>query len=99
MISDTFQYIPIEDTLKKLVQMPDVRKEIESSHASNDNTLRDMCDGSFFKSHPLFSMDSKLLHILTRWKFVTPLALAQKNINLGVSFFVLETFVLICVLG
>lgn len=26
---------PIEDTLKKLVQMPDVRKEIESSHASN----------------------------------------------------------------
>ena len=39
---DTFHYIPIEDTLKKLLQCPDVLYQIENFHGSTDYLLKDV---------------------------------------------------------
>ena len=94
LISDTFQYIPIEDILKKLLQMPDVREEIESSHASNDNILRDMCDGSVFKSHPLFSVDKsiQIIAYFDEVEICNPLGSNSKKHKLGCIFFSIGNF-------
>ena len=40
--ADTFQYVPVEDTLKKLLQLPDVVDEIDNFHGSDSNRLNDM---------------------------------------------------------
>ena len=37
--TDTFQYIPVEETLKKVLRMPDVLQEIEKFHGSQDDIL------------------------------------------------------------
>ena len=40
--------------LKALFSNPSVREEVSVSHASSDFIMRDLYDGSFIKTHPLF---------------------------------------------
>lgn len=70
--TDMFHYIPVEDTLKKLLQVPDILKEIENFHGSKDKILRDMCDGSVFHSHPHFSTDKQTIQVIAYFDEVTP---------------------------
>ena len=86
----TFQYIPIENTLKKLVQNIDILREINNYHGSNDNILRDMCDGSIFQSHPSFSAENKTFQIIAYFDEVelcNPLGSNTKIHKLGCIFF------------
>lgn len=88
--TDTFQYIPIEDTLKKLLQMPDILSEIENFHGPKDKTLRDMCDGSLFHSHPHFSTDKRAIQLIAYFDEVelcNPLGSSTKKHKLGCIFF------------
>ena len=40
--SDFFYYIPVENTLKQLLQQPDILAEVDHFHGSRDGILRDM---------------------------------------------------------
>ena len=95
--SDTFQYIPVEDTLRKLLQMPKFVHEIDNFHGSTDSTLTDMCDGSVFKMHPLFKLDTRAIQIIAYFDEVelcNPLGSSTKKHKLGCIFFQLATFTL-----
>ena len=89
---DTFQYIPVEETLKKLLQMPDILHQIDSFHGSDTSTLTDICDGSVFKTHPLFHVDKKAVQIVAYFDEVelcNPLGSSSKKHKLGCIFFTL----------
>ena len=51
-------------TLTKLLECPNILQEIEHCHDSGDKILWDMCDGSVFKSHPIFQQDRKALQVI-----------------------------------
>ena len=88
--TDTFHYIPVEDTLRRVLQMPDILKEIKNFHGSNDMVLRDMCDGSVFHSHPQFSSDKQTIQIIAYFDEVelcNPLGSSSKKHKLGCVFF------------
>ena len=38
--------------------------KVENPHQSNDGLIRDYCDGTQFRSHPLFSVDGKALQLM-----------------------------------
>ena len=73
---ETFQYIPLIETLKFLLTFNDVERDVRVSHKSNDQVLRDICDGYLLKDHPLFSENEpslQLLFYLDEVNFVNPL--------------------------
>ncbi len=90
LVSDTFQYIPLEETLSRLLQASDVLKEILHFYGSKDNVLRDMCDGSVYKQHPLFSCDEASIPIIGYYDEVelcNPLGSSSKKHKVGCLFF------------
>lgn len=81
---DSFQYIPVEDTLKKLLKLPDIIHEINNFHGSSSNILSDMCDGSLFNAHPVFKLDKCAIHVIAYYDEVelcNPLGSNIKNIS------------------
>lgn len=87
--SDTFQYVPVEETLRKLLQSPDVLTEIKQFHGSKDNVMRDMCDGSIYKNHPVFGTNSQSIQIIGYYDEVelcNPLGSSNKKHKLGCLF-------------
>lgn len=88
--TNTFQYIPIEASLKKLLEMPDIRNEIDNFHGSKETTLRDMCDGLVFKSHPMFGSDNKTIQIIGYFdeiELCNPLGSSNKKHKVECIFF------------
>ena len=64
-VTDNFYYVPILDTLKSLLQLKDFQAELFNSHAQvSQEFLGDFCDGTVFKSHPLFGSDPYALQII-----------------------------------
>lgn len=92
---DTFQYIPVEDTLKKILQLPDIVHEIDNFHGSEYDTLTDICDGSVFKTHPTFKLDKQAIQIIAYYDEVelcNPLGSNTKKHKLGCLFFSVGNF-------
>ena len=88
--TDTFHYIPVEETLKKLLQCPDILNQIKNFHGSSNHLLKDMCDGSVFQNHPVFSSDKQALQIIPYFDEVelcNPLGSNTKKHKLGCIFF------------
>ena len=54
---DRFYYIPLLDTLEKILSTEGMLNEIMSP-------LHDFCDGSLYASHPLFRNDQHALQII-----------------------------------
>ena len=50
--------------LQALLQNPDVLKEIDNPHFSTDGVMRDIMDGEFYSTHPIFSTNKKALQLL-----------------------------------
>ncbi|XP_028419163.1 uncharacterized protein LOC114544868, partial [Dendronephthya gigantea] len=78
--------------LVALLQNPDVLKEVENPHFSCDGVLRDVMDGDFFKSHPVFSLHSDALQLLGYYddlEIANPLGSKAKIHKIGVFYFVL----------
>ena len=62
---DKFYYVSLLELLALLVQNKSIFNEVTSSHFSPDLTkLRDFCDGTMFKEHPLFSTNLTTLQII-----------------------------------
>lgn len=86
---ETFQYVPLMDTLASLMRNKDIYNEvsymyigcsyvnmenvwkiyvhcqISKPHQRDDGLIGDFCDGSLFKSHPLFQCDPLALQLIT----------------------------------
>ncbi len=59
----TMQYIPIEKSLKQLLNHEDVMSQVLSGHTSQDGKLRDFCDGTVYQENPLFKQYPNALQI------------------------------------
>ena len=58
--TDKFFYIPILNTLQKLMELEDYQAEVLNPHTScSKHILTDLCGGKVFKGHPLFSIDNR----------------------------------------
>ena len=70
--------------------MPDILKEVQNFHGSNDGIMRDLCDSSIFKRHPCFSTDNRAIQIIAYFDEVelcNPLGSNTKIHKFGCIFF------------
>lgn len=91
---DTFQYVSLLTTLKRLLCDDSVIKEIEDfpNRICSNGLLEDFCDGSMYREHPVFSTDQHALQIIAYYDEVemcNPLGSHVKKHKLGVVFFTL----------
>ncbi|KAK0146975.1 hypothetical protein N1851_013688 [Merluccius polli] len=63
VVTDKFAYVPILQTLQPILENPNLRDMLTSSHTPKDNVYFDLKDGLYMKRHPLFSTDSCALQI------------------------------------
>ena len=56
--------VTVSEYKQALMSNPAVREEVETSHESSDGTLRDFCDGYFFKEHPVLKKHPTALQII-----------------------------------
>ena len=64
-VKKQFGYVvPFRDTLQTLLHLPEVVHCIENSHESNGPVMKDICDGDYIKSHPLFMRNKEALQII-----------------------------------
>lgn len=54
-VKDTFIYLPILKTLNFIRRDPDICDLLRTESRSEPDSYADFCDGSYFKSHPLFT--------------------------------------------
>ncbi|KAK3918242.1 Filamin A-interacting protein 1-like [Frankliniella fusca] len=64
IVTETFQYISIIETLKTLLSNKSFREQVFQERASTDDVLRSYVDGSHCKSHPYLQRHKNVLHIL-----------------------------------
>ncbi|RVE61678.1 hypothetical protein OJAV_G00174850 [Oryzias javanicus] len=62
-VKDTFIYVPILDSLKFMCKNPEICAFLKKECVSEPDTYHDFCDGSYFKTHPLFSVKKHALQI------------------------------------
>ena len=90
---DKVYYVPLLATLKQLLQNPDILHEVENLHHQLDKSiLWDFCDGSVYKTHPLFSTEPNTLQIIGYYdelEIVNPLGSYVHKHKLGCLFFML----------
>ena len=93
--SDTFQYVPILDTIRMLLNDESIREQVVDSSKrvhSNGQIIEDFCDGTLFKTHPLFSTDPLALQLIAYYdelELCNPLGSHVKRHKLGIVFFIL----------
>jgi len=70
---EAFAYIlPLEASLQQLLSHPEVLKYVlNPAEQSTDGFLKDVCDGSFYKTHPLFSSDRQAIVLVLYFDDVT----------------------------
>lgn len=88
----TFFYVPLADSLAQLLRNEEVLKEIHTVRSKNDMFLRDYCDGSFCKNHPLFSDEDTALQIVAYFdelEVTNPIGSYVNTHKLGCLFFTL----------
>ena len=82
----------MQGTLKQLLHNPEVREEVENPHHADGTLLNDFCDGSVFKTHPMFSINPKALQIIGYYdelEVVNPIGSYVRKHKLGCLFFIL----------
>ena len=50
--------------IQNLLNNPDVLREVECNHEQEGDIKIDVCDGQFFKTHPIFSTEKQALQII-----------------------------------
>lgn len=90
------QYIPIKDTLTALLKDPAVWKECSTTgNESAPRIFNDVCDGSVFKSNPLFSESGLTLKVILyqdALEVVNPIGSAKKKHMMLRVYFTLANF-------
>lgn len=62
VVQDKFMYVPILSTLESIFKSQHVGEMLKKSDTC-DSRLRDICDGSLLKTHPLFSTEKHTVQI------------------------------------
>ena len=57
-------YIPFDDNLRSFLSLPEIWREFQNSHSSNNAYMHDICDGSFIRNHDLFLNHPQALQII-----------------------------------
>ncbi|XP_045079821.1 uncharacterized protein LOC121578283 isoform X2 [Coregonus clupeaformis] len=94
VVQDKFMYIPILSTLQSIFKSQYFAEMLQSSATSNSR-LRDICDGSFFKSHPLFSTEKQTIQVqmfYDDFEVANPLGSKRGIHKLGGVYFTLRNF-------
>ena len=91
---DTFYYVPLLETLRSLLAVESVQEEIQHgmSRGRDDNYLEDLCDGSVYKNHDVFSSSPEAIQIVCYYdeiEIANPLGAYVKKHKVGVVFFTL----------
>ncbi|KAF7206913.1 putative LOC107373498-like protein, partial [Nothobranchius furzeri] len=94
VVKDKFMYIPILSTLQSVFNSQ-YAAEMLISLDTNDSTLRDISDGSFFKTHPLFSTEKHTVQIqmfYDDFEVANPLGSKRSIHKMGAIYFTLRNF-------
>lgn len=90
------QYVPIKHTLTTLLKHTDVLEQgSRSVNESTPHILNDVCDGSVFKSNPLFAESGLTLKVILyqdAFEVVNPLGSAKKKHKMLGVYFTLADF-------
>lgn len=90
---DSFQYVPLFDSLASLLNDRSIYDEIVNvRNASSSELLSDFCDGSLFKTHPIFSTDPHALQIILYYdelEIANPIGCFVKQHKIGCVMFLL----------
>ena len=91
---DTYHYISILATIKRLLMDSSVIEHLETfpSRIRKDGIIEDFCDGATFRNHPLFSQDQEALQILAYYdelEVCNPLGSHIKKHKVAVVFYTL----------
>lgn len=90
LTQDTFYYVPLLSTLKKLLQIKCIREEIKRNSLVSSGCLCDLSDGEIYKNHELFSNYTNCLQIVAYYDEVetcNPLGSYSGKHKLGCIFF------------
>ena len=94
VVRDKFMYVPILSTLKSIFKSEHAREMLKSPNIS-DSKLRDICDGSFFNTHPLFSSERHTIQIqmfYDDFEVANPLGSKKGVHKMGGIYFTLRNF-------
>ena len=94
---DSFQYIPLQESLKVLLNDKTALDFVNHPHQRSDDFLEDICDAEIFKNHPIFAADPLALQIIAyidELEVCNPLGTHTKKHKLTIILFTLETFLL-----
>ncbi len=84
--------IPLEKTLQALLNLPEIRTTVSTSHYSESSMMKDVCDGMYIRTHPLFLKDPSALAIVLNhddMEIVNPLGSRVKKNKLSMFYFYL----------
>lgn len=94
IVQDKFMYVPILSTLESIFKSKYVVEMLKNSD-TDDLKLRDICDGSFFKTHPLFSTEKQTVQIqlfYDDFEVANPLGSKRGIHKLGAIYFTVRNF-------
>jgi len=57
-------YIPLQKTLQALLNLREVRTAVLTPHYSGSRFMKDVCDGTYIRTHPLFAKNPNALAIV-----------------------------------
>ncbi|XP_036138783.1 uncharacterized protein LOC118644388 isoform X2 [Monomorium pharaonis] len=93
IVLETYQYVPIIDTLKLVLSNTEIKEAILSEQSSTDDVLASFVDGDHFKNHPLFQMHRHALRIQLYYdelEIVNPLGSKTGIHKLGVFYYTIQ---------
>ena len=92
-VNNTFVYIPILETIKFMCRNADIWKLLGETCISRPDRYEDFCDGSYSKTHPLFSKHKNSLQIqlfYDDFETANPLGSKRGVHKIGALYFVLR---------
>lgn len=95
VVTDKFAYIPILETLKAILQNPQLNDLFKPRHVPKEGIYVDLSDAAYFKSNPLFSTEKDALQIqlfYDDFETANPLGSKRGIHKLGAIYFTLRNF-------
>ena len=93
MNTDNFYYVSLLDSLANILKLEDFQAEVLNPQGNlSGDQLGDFCDGTLFKSHPMFSSDPHALQVVAYYdelEVVNPIGSFIKKHKLGCMFYFL----------
>ena len=84
-----FYYVPIVETLKRILILPEIQQERTTVRPSCDDKVRDFCDGSLFGTILCFN-PTRMVQIIAYYdelEICNPIGSYARKHKLGCSFF------------